>query len=69
MKPPTHGANTKHVPIEEVEENLLDTEVKLLQEIVGVFLHYARAIDNTMIFSTNNLALAQTKGTSETLEE
>lgn len=32
------------------------------------FLCCARAIDNTMLVSTNNLAVSQTKGTSATLE-
>ena len=38
MIPPTCVAKTRHAPIEESEENLSDAEVKLIQEVVGVFL-------------------------------
>ena len=58
----------QYAPVEETTEQLSDAEIKLLQEVVGVFLYYARALDNTMLVSTNNLASAQTKGTSKTLE-
>ena len=67
-EPPEYGDKTQHAPIDESKEQLSDAEIKLLQEVVGVFLHYAKAIDNTMLVSTNNLASAQTKGTSTTLE-
>ena len=66
--PPKYGEKTQCAPVEESNEQLSEAEIKLLQEVVGVFLYYARALDNTMLVSTNNLASAQTKGTSKTLE-
>ena len=67
-EPPTYGVKIQYASIEESEEKLSDVEVKLLQEVVGVFLHYARAMGNTMLVSANNLSAAQTKGISATLE-
>ena len=65
--PPEYGAKTQCAPVEETTEQLSDAEIKLLQE-VGVFLCHARALDNTMLVSTNDLTSAQTKETNKTLE-
>ena len=42
--------------------------IKRLQEIVGTFLFYARAIDNTMLVALNEIGSAQANGTEATAE-
>ena len=42
--------------------------IKRLQEVVGTFLYYGRAIDNTMLVALGTLASAQTKGTESTMD-
>jgi len=39
-----------------------------LQEVIGTFLHYARAIDNTMLVALGSLSSAQSKGAERTME-
>ena len=41
-------------------------EIKRLQTLIGTFLYYARAIDNTMHVALGSLGSAQTKGTKAT---
>ena len=38
-----------------------------IQEIVGVFLFYARAVDNTMLLALNDIGSEQTHGTTATM--
>ncbi len=49
-------------------EALSKQRINLLQQIIGVFLFYARAIDNTMLVSLGTLGSAQTKGTEATMQ-
>eukprot|EP00978_Attheya_sp_CCMP212_P010326 scaffold24937_cov65-Attheya_sp.AAC.1 len=44
-------------------------EQTALQEIVGTFLYYARAIDSTMLMALNSLASQQNKGTENTAKQ
>jgi hypothetical protein len=43
-------------------------ETKLLQQVCGKFLYYARAVDTTMLHALNDLATQTTKGTGKTME-
>ena len=42
------------------------SEIKELQKVIGTFLFYSRAIDNTMAHALNTLASAQANGTQQT---
>ena len=42
--------------------------IKRLQEIIGVLLYYARAVDSTMLVALGTLAATQAKGTEVTME-
>ena len=55
---PEYGAKIQYAPVEETTKQLSDAEIKILQTVVGIFLYYVRALDNTMLVSTNNLASA-----------
>ena len=43
-------------------------ETKLLQQVCGNVLYYARAVDTTMLHALNDLATQTTKGTEKTME-
>jgi hypothetical protein len=63
---PQYGAPVQYTePIDE-SEPLNKAETKLLQEIIGTLLYYARAIDSTMLVALSSLASAQANGTQET---
>jgi hypothetical protein len=40
-------------------------ETKLLQQLCGKFLYYARAVDTTMLHALNDFATHTTKGTEK----
>ena len=42
-------------------------EITTLQQMIGVLLYYARAVDSTMLVALGTLAAAQTKATSNTM--
>ena len=42
---------------------------KPLQEVVGVFLSYGRAVDNTVLVASRDLAAERTEGTEKTMKE
>ena len=66
--PPDYGAKVQHAPEEDTTDPLPKEGIKRLQEIIGVFLFYARSVDNTMLVALGTLGAAQTKGTKQTME-
>ena len=62
--PPSYGKHQQEAPIEEPSTPLSPAEIQELQEIVGVFLFYARAVDPTMLTAINKIASRQSKATS-----
>jgi hypothetical protein len=62
--PPNYGKHQQEAPIEEPSIPLTAAETLELQEIVGVFLFYARAVDPTMLTAINKIASRQAKPTS-----
>ena len=44
------------------------TQIKHIERVVGKFLYYARAIDNTMLHALNDIASSKRKGTQTTWE-
>ena len=66
--PPNYGAHIQYAPPEDDSMPLDKPGINLLQQIVGTFLYYARAINNTMLVALGTLAAAQTKGTKRTME-
>jgi hypothetical protein len=62
--PPNYGKHQQEVPLDEPSVPLTAAEILELQEIVGVFLFYARAVDPTMLTAINKIASRQAKPTS-----
>jgi hypothetical protein len=65
---PTYGAKVQLTnPIDRTAA-MSDAQTKTLQQVVGTFLFYARAVDPTMLHALNALSAAQSKGTQATAE-
>ena len=65
---PHYGKATQLTSPPDKSAPLSPADLKLVQQIVGVFLYYARALDNTMLVTLNAIAAAQSKGTQATLQ-
>ena len=65
---PHYGKATQLTSPPDNSAPLSPADLKLVQQIVGVFLYYARAIDNTMLVALSSIASAQAKGTQATLK-
>jgi hypothetical protein len=63
-----YGAKQQYVPEEDISPNLDKKQTTRLQQIIGTFLFYARAVDCTMLKALGSLAQAQTRGTTATME-
>jgi hypothetical protein len=66
---PRYGHNSQDIHIPEFSPLLPQTEQTRLQQLVGTFLYYARALDNTMLMALNSLASQQNKSTEQTAKE
>ena len=64
---PTYGAKVQFAPTDD-ESPLLDSaSLKRVQQIVGILLYYAMAIDNTMLVALGTIAGQQAKATTSTM--
>ena len=62
-----YGAKTQYAEVD--DSTPLDQDEKLrLQQVIGTFLYYARAVDNTMLASLGSLAGAQSQVTQKTMQ-
>ena len=64
---PNYGATVQLTADEDTSAPLEKSGITRLQEIVGTFLYYARAVDSTMLVALSTLGSAQTKGTEKTM--
>jgi hypothetical protein len=65
-KPIEYGTKVQYATAPDTTQTIAPDRVKRLQQIVGTFLYYARAIDSTMLVALGTLASAQTKATLNT---
>jgi hypothetical protein len=65
--PPQYGVKVQVAPDDDASPLLDKKQITRLQEIIGVFLFYARMVDNTMLVALGDLASAQSKGTTATM--
>jgi hypothetical protein len=64
-----YGTSIQYAEPLDTSPALPKTGITLLQQIIGTFLFYARAVDNTMLVALGTLAAAaQTRGTEKTME-
>jgi hypothetical protein len=64
--PPNYGATIQYANDSDNSPPLDSAELTRLQTIVGTFLYYARAVDNTMLVALGSLASQQNHGTEAT---
>ena len=60
-----YGAKVQYVQDDETAP-LTEIQIRYLQRVIGKFLWYARAIDNTMLHALNDIGSSATKGTTAT---
>ena len=65
---PVYGASIQYAEPADTSPALTKTGITKLQQIIGTFFFYGRAVDNTMLVSLGSLAAAQTQGTEKTME-
>ena len=65
---PQYGASIQMCELEDESPELKKAMIKRLQEIIGVLLYYARAVDSTMLVALGTLAATQAQGTEATME-
>ncbi|GAX27152.1 hypothetical protein FisN_13Lu334 [Fistulifera solaris] len=65
---PTYGAKTQYAEAPDNTPYLDAKNINLLQQILGVLLYYARAIDCTMLPALGSIAACQAQPTMKTME-
>ena len=63
---PVYGTTIQLAPLEDNSPRLNAEGVTRVQQIIGTLLHYARAVDSTMLVALSSLAAEQTKSTVNT---
>ena len=64
---PDYGAKIQFAKIDTATPLSL-VQITHIERVVGKFLYYARAIDNTMLHALNDIASSKSKGTQTTWE-
>ena len=65
--PPTYGAKIQYAAPDDDGPLLSDAKIKYIQQVVGVFLYYGIAIDNTILVALGDIAAEQTQATTTTI--
>ena len=64
--PKTYGKDSQKPTPPDTSEKLPPKEKKKIEQIVGSFLYYGQAVDNTALFALNNIASHQSAATKQT---
>jgi hypothetical protein len=65
---PQYGVKIQLTDPIDTTPSLTEPQTKRLQQVVGTFLFYARAVNSTMLLLLNALTAAQKKGTQATVQ-
>jgi len=65
---PSYGAKTQYAAAPDVTPVLDAADCKCVQEVIGMLLYYAQAVDATMLTTLGTLSTQQAKGTRATME-
>ena len=66
--PRVYGKKSQEMPKEKASPPVSDDEKKYIQQVVGSFLYYARAVDMTILHALSAIAAEQSSPTERTLE-
>ena len=61
--PIKYGAQQQFAPSDKLEEELEPSAKKYIQQVLGTFLYYARAVDSTMLVALSAIASEQSRPT------
>ena len=64
----TYGAKQQYAEADDTSPSLSKEQKTFVQEVVGVFLYYARAVDCTVLAALGSLASQQAKPTKKTMD-
>ena len=64
---PKYGERVQYTSVDTTRA-LTMMEIKFIQQVTGKFLFYARAVDNTMMHTLNNIATSTINSTEQTLD-
>ena len=64
--PPKYGQTIQLAPLSDNLPILPVARIKRVQQIIGSLLYYARAVDNTILLTLNNIAAEQSQATTDT---
>ena len=67
-RPINYGVKSNTIINEDPGKLPGDSDKKYIQQVLGSFLYYARAIDMTMLLALNDIATQQTKPTKSTMK-
>jgi hypothetical protein len=65
---PNYGAKTQYATPNDTTPFLDVKDTKRVQEVLGTFLYYARAVDSTMLVAIGEITTQQAKGTQATMQ-
>jgi len=65
--PPNYGQKVQYAKEVDTSQKLDKKDKKFIQEVTGVFLFYARAVDNTMLVALSAIASEQAEPTVNTM--
>jgi hypothetical protein len=65
---PSYGDKIQYAPDSDTSPALDSKETKLVQEILGTLLYYARAVDSTMLAAIGTIATQQASATKQTMK-
>ena len=65
--PIQYGQKVQYAQPSTQQSTALPENIKLCQQVVGVFLYYARAVDCTMLLALNSISEAQTNPSQQTM--
>ena len=65
---PTYGATVQYAKPKDTSRKLSPQEKKFIQEVIGVFLYYGRAVNSTMLTALSAIASAQAEPTEDTMK-
>jgi len=67
--PPNYGAKAQYTEQEKEEPEVSGETKKFIQQVLGTFLYYARAVDSTMLVALSAIASKQARTTATTLHK
>jgi hypothetical protein len=65
---PSYGDKIQYAPDSDTSPALDSKETKLIQEILGTLLYYARAVNSTMLAAIGTIATQQASATKQTMK-